>query len=97
MSDNILIAPLLSGCVYDKKIYVCGGHNDTEHSDKLLVLDGPAGKWRPLAPMLQARSYHAMAIAGSQIYVFGGCCQIGEDIKDLYVSLTFLALPYVSF
>ena len=74
------------GCTYKQSLYISGGHNNVEHTNQVLMLQSKEDAWKPVAPMLQSRSYHSMVAMGDKIYVVGGCKKVGDEIKDLYVS-----------
>lgn len=73
-----------AGCVMNGNIYISGGHNSEEHTNKVWVLESKAGPWVPVAPMLQARSRHTMTCVGDKLYVMGGCARTGEVLRDIY-------------
>jgi len=54
------------------KIYVTGGHGNGDFTNTLTVFDPQANTWTQLASMGTARGYHASAVIGGKLYVFGG-------------------------
>ncbi len=60
--------------------------------DDLHVYDTEACTWAHVAGASGSpppkRSYHAMAVIGSKLYVFGGCGEAGR-LNDFYVSLAW--------
>lgn len=82
-SDNPHMA-LHSGVVYkNKKVYVFGGRAFNEegisyYSDKVLSFDPFTDEWNELSPMPAPRVTYG-AVAGDQLYVFGG-----HDAEEIY-------------
>lgn len=54
------------------------------HSSKVWMLESVTGTWQSAAPMLEARSYHAMSTVGDRLFVFGGCgISFGQGYRDI--------------
>ncbi|XP_045193461.2 kelch-like protein 9 isoform X2 [Mercenaria mercenaria] len=74
-------------CIFREKMYISGGHDDAEHTNRVWVLESKVGTWKPVAPLLQPRSYHAMVAMDDKMYVIGGCRKVGSEIRDLHLVL----------
>lgn len=63
-------------------LYISGGHNNVEITNKVYALEDYMLPWQQKSPMLNKRTYHVMAAVQGNIYVLGGCRNVNDKIQD---------------
>ena len=89
-TSNISVHIFCTGCTLNGELYISGGFKGPYrgHLDKLWKYDEVKDDWLTLAPMVNARSYHAMVATKDSILVTGGVNYIGNDsFEDVKVNL----------
>ena len=72
----------MGAAVVGEKIFLFGGQCDgNEATDRVLALDTVSLEWSYRTPMPGPRNHPDCHAKGDQIYVFGGCFEVGEEFE----------------
>ena len=93
----IIISMYFAGCTHEGTLYVSGGYKGPfrGHLNQMFKYDTDSKTWVERAPLIYARSYHAMTSLQGRILVAGGVNYIGDDsFEDIIVSLFAVYYEY---